>query len=602
MMSVRQFTGVMLVTLVCFSGSENLFSAEVPSWSSFLNNGSNRITGTLPVNWSHEKGIAWQCETTGYGQSTPVIWGETVYLSSVLGDQKDQSVLTAYQLSTGKQLWQKSIQAETNAPSNYMIARAAPTPVVDAQGVYVFYETGDLLAFDHGGKQLWHRTLSQEYGPFINGHGIGSSPVQNKSHLFLALQHDGPSCILAIDKSSGKQAWKRDCESAKAWASPVLWSQGDREALILSSAGSCTSYSTEDGSILWQMKQLVGNRIPTPTIDQNRLYLGARIPEFGTTKDAAQSNLCLELTSTGYETKWQSRKATCDYASPVIANGCAYYITKAGILYCLDSETGSQNYAVRLGMECWATPIADEKHLFLFGKDGETKVVALGAEYQEVAKNGLWDLDAPPRPESYVEFAGSGGHGHGHGSSHGHGSASGHGSAAGTNHGHASKTDSHAHEHEHEHSSKPEHAEAKAETGKPSHAAAHGHSSAQGHSSQASGSSRGGMIERLLKGDANGDKQLTADELSESFRPMFPRVDLNGDGVLDLKELEEMETKFRERRKGARDNARDPIVYGVAAVNQAIVIRTGTRLYAIHGPNPIGQQTAQTQTQQESGK
>jgi hypothetical protein len=89
------------------------------------------------------------------------------------------------------------------------------------------------------------------------------------------------------------------------------------------------------------------------------------------------------------------------------------------------------------------------------------------------------------------------------------------------------------------------------------------------------------MLAAITKGDANGDGIITEQELPAEFREMLPRIDLNGDKSLDAAELKAMEESFRRRREGSRDSARDPIVYGVAAVNGTFLVRTGTRLYCI---------------------
>ncbi len=94
------------------------------------------------------------------------------------------------------------------------------------------------------------------------------------------------------------------------------------------------------------------------------------------------------------------------------------------------------------------------------------------------------------------------------------------------------------------------------------------------------------MVAMLMKGDANKDGRITAQELPPEFKEMMPRVDLNKDDVIDADELRAMEESFRKRREGSRESARDPIVYGVAAIEGAFIIRTGTRLFCVRGESP----------------
>ncbi len=509
-------------------------------WTSFRNGGDSSAE-KLPVKWSPES-IAWQLELTGYGQSTPVIQGQQIFVASVVGGMKEQCLIQCVDLGDGSEQWRYETASAKQSPSTYMASRAAPTPVVDQNGVYVFFETGDLVAVDLSGKKLWHRDLRKELGDFENNHGLGSSPAQNDTHLYLNLEHRGPSFLVAIRKADGTSDWKVSRPSGSSWSSPIFVQDAERPQVIVSSAGTVTSYDSSNGNELWTVKGLDGNTVPSPTVHSGRLFVGARLPEFAE-EGSVRSNCCLDISKSSSESPevlWRAGKAISDYASPVVAGDFVYFINKIGVLHCLDIATGKLRYRKRLNGPCWATPIASDGHLYLFGKDGTTQIVEANEKFTLIASNNLWDPTKPPKPEQYVEFSGSG---HAHGA---HGRSS-HGPAGGRT------------EQSHKH-------------GEPSHT-----------NSQAKGARRpgGGMIAALMRGDANGDGSLEGDEVPANFRSLLPRVDKNSDGKLDPQELEAMAKSFAERRAGARVGARDPIVYGVAASGGCLVIRTGTRLYCV---------------------
>ncbi len=137
---------------------------------------------------------------------------------------KDECLVSCLELATGKSLWTYRQPASAKAASNYMASRAAPTPMVDRNGVFAFFESGDLVAVDHSGKLVWNRSLSSEYGAFDNNHGLGSSPTQTDSLVILNVEHKGPSYLIAIDKSNGKTVWKTDRKSSSSWSSPIVLS------------------------------------------------------------------------------------------------------------------------------------------------------------------------------------------------------------------------------------------------------------------------------------------------------------------------------------------------------------------------------------------
>lgn len=516
--------------------SVTLYAADDtnPAWPSFRNGGGSQVSGSLPLTWSPKRDIAWQVETSGYGQSAPVIFADRVYVTSAIGPQKQQCAVTAFELSTGDQVWQSRVDAAQQGPSNYMYSRAAPTPVVDAGGVFAFFESGDLISLQQDGSRRWHRNLSAELGPFESNHGLGSSLAQTSELLLLNIEHKGPSHLLAVAKDTGEIVWKVDRPSGSSWTSPVV----TPDAVIVSSAGELTACALADGRPLWTISGLEGNSVPSPCVVGKRVYTGARIPEFGSAADAARSNICVEL-PTGESTEatilWRSRGAVCDYASPVVDGDRVYFLNKVGVLSCLNATSGEPLFRTRLGAECWATPVVAANGIYFFARNGTAKVIARGPEFELLQTNRLWDPANAPQPEVYRE-AERGGHGHGHGASTAQSADAG-------------KTDA---------GKTPPAGEQSAPRRGP-----------------------GGMVAALMSRDANGDGRLQPEELSAEFRPMMKRVDTNADGTLDQSELDAMAKSFAERRKNSRESSRDPIVYGVAAVPGTIIVRTGTRLYCL---------------------
>ena len=547
------------IVIAVFVASVSVCQAGEPSsssWTEFRNGGSSHSAAQLPVAWSVDKGIAWQKELPGYGQSSPVIYNNRVFVTSVVGDMKDECQILCLDLRTGEQLWVWSHEASSKAASNYMASRAAPTPMVDATGVFAFFEGGDLVGLNHDGSLKWHRSLTNDYGKFENNHGLGSSPTQTAELVIVNIEHKGPSYLLAAKKSTGETLWKVDRPSGSSWTSPIVVNHDGNEQIVVSSAGAVNSYAVGDGKQLWTVGGLSGNSVPSPTAVGPYLFVGARIPEFGSAVEASQSNLCLRLDSSGdaqHEVVWRANKAVCDYASPVVDRDCVYYLNNVGVLYCVNSITGETHYSERLGTTCWATPIVAGENVFFFGKDGKTQVIRSGHVFARISTNLLWDPKNAPAPESYKEHQ-DGGHAHG-----------------------ASPAQS---EEKSSDTVPP-----RTENGAEAASSGEGKSepSKSGPQSGRRGGSGGGMAATLLKSDSNGDGKIAESELPAEFKEMMARVDLNKDSLIDAEELKAMEESFRKRREGSKDSARDPIVYGVAAADDSLVIRTGTRLFCVRG-------------------
>lgn len=404
---------VSLAVLAVGGQPQTAASDPANRWSSFRNNGSSSVVaGNLPLHWSPVEGIAWQRELPGYGQSSPVLWGDVVFVTSVQGPQKETAALHAIDLKTGDQRWSYEQATTQQAPSSHSVARAAPTPAVDAHNVYAFYESGDVLAVSHDGALRWKRSLTTEFGEFQNHHGLGTSLAQSDDTLFLNIQHKGPSYLIALDKATGETRWKVERPSGMSWSSPIVVQQGSSELVVVSATGSVQAYDATSGEIAWTLGDVSGNSIASPLIVENRLYLAAALSDFDIAENAARSNCCVKLLDDGgYEVVWRAERALCDYASPVVCGNCIFYITRAGVLHTLDTVTGVEQYVKRLGGPCWATPIAAGDRIYVFSKNGETTVLRAGTEFEVLATNRLWDPDSPPAPESYVETTGGPTHG-----------------------------------------------------------------------------------------------------------------------------------------------------------------------------------------------
>ncbi len=271
---------------------------------------------------------------------------------------------------------------------------------------------GNVLAVDHAGKVKWERSLVKEYGEYQNHHGLGSSPAQSATALFINCQHDGPSYLVALDKETGKTLWKVDRKSSKSWSSPIAFRSGDRDFVAISTAGAAHVYDAKNGEVVWSMSELSGNSVPSPVLIGDQLFLGAAKSDFDSDGNVAKSNCCLKSIGDGkFDLVWRAEKAMCDYASPVVAGDFVYYVSRVGVIYCLDRATGKEHFAKRLGGTTWSTPIVAGEHLYIFGKEGGTTVLKVGPAYEEVAMNPLWDPKNPPAPLTYKETKGGMGHG-----------------------------------------------------------------------------------------------------------------------------------------------------------------------------------------------
>lgn len=372
-------------------------------WPAFLGAGNNASSSqSLPLQWTPTENVAWRAELPGGGQSSPIVWGDHVFVTSVEGPNKDVYHTVCIELAGGKEVWRKDLQNSFPVANSHYVSRAAPTPVVDADRVVALFESGDCVAYAHDGEELWRRVLGKDYGPLTAEFGLGASPCQTASKVFVLLEHDGPSCLLALDKKTGETSWKADRTPRISWSSPVVMEIDGITQIVISSAGSVDGYEAESGELLWSFTDVGGNTGTTPIDSGNgRFLIGASAGRNGEDAgSAADSNCLLQVARVNGEwsikREWVAEKASPSWASPIMHEGLAYWINRAGVVYCFDAQTGEQVYANRIEQSCWATPIAVGDRIYFFGQQGLVTVLAAGREFKILAENESWNEGTLP--------------------------------------------------------------------------------------------------------------------------------------------------------------------------------------------------------------
>ena len=353
----------------------------INSWPGFRGDGTSHSKAReLPITWSDSKNVAWRIELPGYGQSSPVIWNQQIYTTSTKGDHSETITVSARSLSDGKEIWRQSFESSEPVERSRMVSQAAPTPVVDAAGIYVFFESGDLIALDHKGKKRWQRNLAKDYGPLIGHHGLGSSLCQQTDRLVLLLDHPDPSYLLCFDKRTGKTVWEVKRDKRVSWATPTLTDKG----LFISSNGILEEVDLETGQQRWFVDELTGNTVASATVLDDYVYVGSSAKGHSiAVKRGGKGNV------TGSHVIWKAADATSSFGSPLVYRNWVYYVSKAGILSCVDRSNGKTLWDQRLSDSTWASSVAADGKLYFFCKDGNTLVMKAGGSQTVVAENNL---------------------------------------------------------------------------------------------------------------------------------------------------------------------------------------------------------------------
>lgn len=358
------------------------------AWPAFRGTGTSTTTAAdLPTEWSRET-VAWRTELEGYGQSSPVLWGERVFVTSVLGENKDRLLVTAVERATGKVLWSREWSGTQKIADSDYTSKAAPTPAVDAERVYALFESGDLVAMTHDGEELWKRSLAGEYGEYKGNHGLGSSPALAEGSVIVLVDHDGPSYLAALDRATGKTIWKTDRPSRTSWSSPTVRPVPGGAEILVSSSGVVEAYDAKTGARLWSFEGLDKNNVPSPSVIESA---DGALVVIGSTE--VGSNVAIRLGGsgdvTGSHLAWRAADATSSFGSPLVHEGRIYFVNKSGVAFCLEAQGGATLWNARIGGSCWASPIGAPGRIYFFTKDGTTHVARTSDKHEPIADNEL---------------------------------------------------------------------------------------------------------------------------------------------------------------------------------------------------------------------
>jgi outer membrane protein assembly factor BamB len=254
------------------------------NWPQFRGQHSAGVAdGTkFPDSWSTTENVAWQSEVPGQGWSSPIVWGNRVFVTSFVGSEKvvapksgfyaPREVVTpsgefrwvvyCFDVQTGNKLWEQTAQAGRPQHTIHVKASyAAETPVSDGERLYAYFGKVGLFCYDFAGQQLW----SKQRGVFPTrlGWGTGASPIVHDDRLYLVNDNEQASFITALDKRTGQEIWRVARDEKSSWATPFAWEHSKRTEIVTCATRKVRSYDL-DGKLLWELAGMSSICVPTP--------------------------------------------------------------------------------------------------------------------------------------------------------------------------------------------------------------------------------------------------------------------------------------------------------------------------------------------------
>jgi outer membrane protein assembly factor BamB len=373
-----------------------------PHWRGPTRDGISTETG-LPFKWSTTENVLWRIPMPDRSGSTPIIWGDNVFLNVADAgslylwnlDRKDGSLRWKAHLSDGDHRERKQNMS-------------SPSPLTDGRHVWVMTGTGILKQFDFQGKELWMRDIQKDYGKFGLNWGYASSPLLHQGALYVQVLHgmktDDPSYILRIDAATGETVWRVERptnairESPDSYTTPALLEYDGKKELVITGGDVVTGHDLETGKELWRSDGLNPENnanyriVASPVVMNGIIYAPSRERPLLALKAGGRGDI------TGTHRLWEFDKGP-DVPTPVTDGKYFYLVDDQGILFCLDAKSGSIVWGpqrIAPGIYSSSLVLADGK-IYATNEDGVTTVIRAGPKFDVLAENRLesYTLSSP---------------------------------------------------------------------------------------------------------------------------------------------------------------------------------------------------------------
>ena len=377
--------------------------------------------GDPPIEWDSTRNVKWKVEIPGHGKSTPIIWGERVFLITAVNTGKvvegaakpeDQPMRTfgikfpntlfrfavlCLDRDTGKTLWEQTAIEELPHEGHHGDnSHASASPTTDGKFLYVSFGSRGVYCFDLDGQLQWQKKIGQVETRL--SFGEASSPVVHGDTLILNRDNETDSRILALDTKTGDTRWQAQREEVSAWATPLIVEHNGRTQVITNASRFVRSYDLATGEVLWQCGGQVANVTPSPVL------FGDHVICMSGYKGSVAVSLPLDASGDITQSDriaWSWVRDTPYVPSPLLY-GDRLYFNKLNnaVLTCLDAKSGQPILeSVRLPslLNIYASPVGAADRVYLTARDGTTLVLKRAATLEVLATNKIDDsIDASP--------------------------------------------------------------------------------------------------------------------------------------------------------------------------------------------------------------
>lgn len=362
-------------------------------WTRFRGpNGSGLSDADIPAQWT-DKDYNWKVQLPGGGHSSPVVWGDRIFLICA-SEQTGEHMVVCVSAADGAILWNRKYPSTTYHHHQFN-TYASSTPAVDEKQVYVCWSTPQelsVVALEHDGREAWARGL----GSFVSQHGGGQSPMLFENLVIVTDLQEGPqSFVFALDRQTGQIVWKAPWKPSDkfAAATPCVLTPktGNPQLIVASKSQGLTALDGRDGHTIWELPGIFDARpVSSPFVADGLIFASCGDGPSGHALVAARPADGARPASVA----WDLHKSVPYVPTPIVKNGLIFYFTDSGMLTCAHAATGKTVWKQRLDGNFFGSPVCARDRIFILSKEGDAYVIAAADHFELLAKNSLKSEDA----------------------------------------------------------------------------------------------------------------------------------------------------------------------------------------------------------------
>ena len=437
--------------IIVIEATNLLPTAIAENWPQFRGSNVDGVTSSdCATSWTVGDGdsenVLWKVSVEGEGWSSPIVWGEKVFLTAAVpeladpskskpenytgggGSRRDDLTKTVFRYEvvclnadTGETVWTAVAKKQRpSVPRHSSNTYATESPVTDGKRVYAYFGMNGLFCFDMDGHPLWEKDL----GSFSMraGWGTSSSPILFDDKLFVQVDNEEQSFLVALDSETGDEIWRVDRDEKSQYSTPIIWQNSLRNELIVGGMV-YRSYDPKSGDELWHLDMEKGRSVATPIAVGDQLFVGTELRNRGGADDGGGFLFSVKPGGSdditppydrdrGEFINWKVDHSNIQMASPAYADGCLYFLERrSASVHCVNAATGELEYRKRISgaRAFWASPLVSNDRVYCFDSSGTTFVLSAGPEYELISRNPIneqvWSTPAANDGKIYLRTA-----------------------------------------------------------------------------------------------------------------------------------------------------------------------------------------------------